>query len=925
MTNKFEQPKIVTPSDEEVKNIEKNLDLNSDKNKKSLSDKNQEKINKIWAEEEKPLSASEKNQEEIERVWKKEEEEEERTEAKPEIQTESKELNQILVERFKYELNIKKEDLEGIEGFKDLSLGQQLLILENLKQVSLGEVKEEAKAKYDKEISQSGFLGRIRKAMIKNYKILKLEKATAKEIKEGGIEFHKESIGQMIKGIKEFGTEVEMKGGHLEIKYAAGFENLTPEEQRKVNVFNEAATEFSRIPDEWSKDTAAKEERKKYKLGKEKFEEAKQYILELRFEKEGEKKALLYMNTVENNIKLNQLLNAHPEFEDQLERIENEKVWKRALKSVITEKGIYAGAGFLTRTATVSLIGAIGAPLAAAGMGSFLSRKRAKETLKEKDIMARKGKEDASRTAKDFADAEYLHESIDFLINELQKESLTQEKKEEMLRSLKFHIEEAREKIEDGTVNYGKKDKRIFNQYELIKQISLGAVMAEFNGVNNEKYQEDIEKITEVVKRQKKKTARARKAYISKQMINGFITGAGFAAAGYAFRHFGESLGWWEDQVKLSEKKTPQDQPEIIRKKIPENEVLETVAKEGKEVNFWEAKVAEKGDSSLSLAKEMYLEHAKELGYKEEMGDIKKWAERFSTRHIVGQYISEHQDDYKELIGKIGVPPENPAEMDKWISKVPAKTFNEVLNNKVPNLIHVGDTVSISQNGDINAYSSKGELRIGRLIAEQKGILTAESFKSVMEANNFSELSSEQVKKIDKIFSKHLAASFEGFKNFSPEEQQEKLKELDQVLHDLAFKFTANQTEDEFVKQQIEEINMIKEIWGKFGEETIPEKDLPEPALKKETITESAPIPDETGSDLKGETLVGSESNIKEIEELFKKKGMEKVIEQVRAGKITREDFKEFLFEDARKSDNFIDDKERKNINLIMKMLDSKK
>jgi len=349
-----------------------------------------------------------------------------------------------------------------------------------------------------------------------------------------------------------------------------------------------------------------------------------------------------------------------------------------------------------------------------------------------------------------------------------------------------------------------------------------------------------------------------------------------------------------------------------------EPEAFKEVVLDKKLSNILESKIAEKGDSSLLLAKKIYIKHAEELGYKESMGDINKWAGKFSTRHIVGQYIGEHSEDYKELIDKIGTPPENPIELDKWMSKVPGSTFNEVLNNKVPNLIHVGDTVSIDVNGNINAYSPEGKLRIGNLPIETQGIISTEGFGKIMEVEEFSNLSTEQVERINKLFSRHLGASFEGFQSFDAAERAEKIANLEETINKLKKEPSSN-----FIKKQLQELNMVKEIWAKFGLEDveIPKEEL---ASKIPEVSQESII-DETGTEIKGETPVGSEDNIKEINELFKKQGMEKVIEQVKAGKFSREDFKELLFDDARKNDGFVSDKERENINLIMKMLDSRK
>ncbi|MBA3046853.1 hypothetical protein KKC83_03575 [Patescibacteria group bacterium] len=442
-------------------------------------------------------------------------------------------------------LGIKKSDLENIEGFSGLSGGQQLLVLENLKQLNLGRIEEEAAVKYKKNTAESKFLGRIWKGISKKYQIAKLEKNKAEEIVKGGAAIHRETLQQLVNGMKEFGPEVEIKGGKLEIQYASGFKDLTPEQQKQVDEFNQVATEFSKIPYEWSLETANKKNREKSEDMKTRYEKAKANILKFKENEVGEKDACLYMNDVEMKVKLNQFLNSNPDVEKQLQNITDNKLWWRALTNIATERGIYAGAGFLSRTATISLIGFVGAPLAAAGMGGFLARKRGKETLRERNVLARKGIEDKSKEAKDFADAEYIHESIDFLINELEKKSLDADKKDEVIRSLKFHIEDAQNKIKDGTMNFGKNKDRLFNQYELAEKISEGAAQVEYNGINNKKYQKDIEIISEFLKKQDKKTSKAQKKYLRNQMIRGAIISAGFATAGYAIRHFGEELGWW--------------------------------------------------------------------------------------------------------------------------------------------------------------------------------------------------------------------------------------------------------------------------------------------------------------------------------------------------------------------------------------------
>lgn len=508
-------------------------------------------------------------------------------EAEEKNKTEKKEIYSNVLGEFE-KLNIKEQDLEKISGFGELSDGQRFLILENFKQLNLGRIQDEAAVEYRKNTVESKFLGRIWKGISKKYQIAKLEKATANKIEKGGTKVHEETLQQLVNGVQKFGTEVKIQGGKLEIQYASGFKNLTPDQQKQVDEFNNAATEFSKIPYEWSLDTANKKDRKKYEEAKEKCGKVKGGILRLKETEVSKKDTCLYMNDVEMKVKLNQFLNSNPDVEKQLQNIKDKKVWLRALANVVTERGIYAGAGFLTRTATMSLIGLAGAPLAAAGVGSFLARKRGKETLSERSVLARKGTEDKSKEAKDFVDAEYIHESIDFLINELEKESLNADKKDEIIRSLKFHIQDAQNKIKDGTVNFGEKKNRLFNQHELIKKISEGAVQVEYNGSDNKKYQKDIEVIGEFLKKQDKTISAAQKKYLRNQMMRGAIISAGFATAGYAIRHFGEELGLWggSKEVISSTIEDPADEtPEKVVQHFKINEQPEVLAEKSQEIH----------------------------------------------------------------------------------------------------------------------------------------------------------------------------------------------------------------------------------------------------------------------------------------------------------------------------------------------------
>jgi len=164
--------------------------------------------------------------------------------------------------------------------FDELSFGQQMLVLENLKQLKLGMIHEQGLSESKKQAADAKFLGKILKGISKKYQIAKIEKTTAKEMNKGGIDVYKKELEQLSRGMREFGTEVIFTFGKLEIQYASK-KDFNLDYREGIDQFNKIATEFSKIPDEWSKETASKKEQEKYRNAEKKYELAKKDILNL--------------------------------------------------------------------------------------------------------------------------------------------------------------------------------------------------------------------------------------------------------------------------------------------------------------------------------------------------------------------------------------------------------------------------------------------------------------------------------------------------------------------------------------------------------------------------------------------------------------------------------------------------------------------
>jgi len=437
------------------------------------------------------------------------------------------------------------EDIvKEVPEFNGLSQGKQLLVLENLQQLTLGRVHEEAQDKYRADVQKSKFLVRIWKGVSKHLQVRKLEKATSKELLQGGIEAH----GTVLKELTDLTQdmpEVEVQeDGKLAIGYASEFKNATPREQRAVRTFNQAANEFARMPEEWSFSTASKKEQKQYRAAEEEYDYAKYDLL---FEKErsygksekAEELAMAYVNEAEFSMRMNQFLNTHPDVEKQLQSIKNERALTKAVKDIFMERtGLFVG-GAVVRSFTISTLGWIAAPIVGAGVGAWRGKAMAEETLTEREKAARKGVKDTSNEAKNIIDADKAADKLEKQTKKLitaysSKEEVANEKE---LASLKARIEYARDKVNEGRVNYGSQEHRLRNRYNLLKNIAIAESMFYMHGGDATVKSQLDERLDSFLAHKEQKITKAQASYMRKQMLKGASYGAGFALAGAGIRH----------------------------------------------------------------------------------------------------------------------------------------------------------------------------------------------------------------------------------------------------------------------------------------------------------------------------------------------------------------------------------------------------
>ncbi|GEM_PF-2611539 len=434
--------------------------------------------------------------------------------------------------------NITPEQLNSLKGFADLSEAQQRLVLENYKQFVLEEVKEKGKQGYQANLDKAVGLNkkeykgwqaapdRFWKNAFKKYYLAKETTEVANQLgspenSKGELSDDRRKILEQLVAFSEDSRVDINEQGVLVSTHFSDLQDLPPDQQKLVDDFNQAADAFTRLPYEWSLDSAKPEQQKDFKVIQSRYQMAKAGLSQLLADKMGENHAVMKLSLAENQMRLNQFLNTHPEAEKELLKIKSESAWKQAWNNVVAERTLYAGMGFVARTATASILGVATAPFVASVMGGWLGRKRAQEALAAKDVEARRGANNAQglyakikklddqihktkawdeqdrlikerdklekrrakllATDKNFVTAESLTAKLDGLIIKLDAfidpgAEITPETIK-FFDSLRARLEYTKEKLDDGLVNFGSPENRLINQQELIDRLNLGETM----------------------------------------------------------------------------------------------------------------------------------------------------------------------------------------------------------------------------------------------------------------------------------------------------------------------------------------------------------------------------------------------------------------------------------------------------------------
>ncbi len=314
-------------------------------------------------------------------------------------------IAESIASSYQERFGITPESLESIPGFSKLTPPQQKLVMENLMQLTIGRIHEEALDGHQAALEEekksatafgSAFLGKVwvgvRESFMKQADIASREKATATALRTGGIAVHRQTLEQLVSGITQYGPEVIEKDGQLEIQLLETT-GLSPELASVVRAFNQEGNAFAKIPYEWSLPNATASDRAVFERAKETDLRERASVLAQMEQEGGKELAVSAMAQTEAMIEMERFMKTSPDAVKELEAIESQGVWTAALKSVATERGLYMAGGAVARAALGAVVGLAAAPAAAMMMGSVRGWHRSVEAITQEERDMRRGKQ----------------------------------------------------------------------------------------------------------------------------------------------------------------------------------------------------------------------------------------------------------------------------------------------------------------------------------------------------------------------------------------------------------------------------------------------------------------------------------------------------------------------------------------------------
>ena len=529
---------------------------------------------------------------------------------KADFEKQEKEKEIIFINEKLKHIGLSSAEMAGNKAWQNFSKAEKLLIIEQASQSTLSHVKELGEKRFNEQntIKTSWNPKNMRPSIIpkiwhkigKSFFISKAEKDVLKEVAEGQIKPEEQTLNALVQRQADLKLNVIEKDGKAFIEFAKVEKDVSPELKNIIDKYNQAANDFSKLPDSWKNERSAKSTDKlfttknheKYEGIKASFEEAKtsfienkakEYIKSGLNKKDAEREAMEDARGIDQNIAMLQFTNTNPDAMDELNKIRTESSWGRLVNNENIWRAGYMAGGATSRALTHATLGLLVAPITSGVIGGIRARRKAnenvntafkegttEETRLERKEAGKKGSFDNkneeigvfskvmsgtkvnTKEVAAFVDADSQKQRIDSLVNKINN-AQTKKEKASLMASLQDRIGYIELKEQQGLMNYGNKNP-IGKNYELYKSLSEAyMVTTTIEGMNirltKEMKEDMIERdrlLQNVMARNEEIFGDKIASYKNKEMLRGAAVAGGFAVLGQlvmgAYHHDGSHV-----------------------------------------------------------------------------------------------------------------------------------------------------------------------------------------------------------------------------------------------------------------------------------------------------------------------------------------------------------------------------------------------
>lgn len=445
---------------------------------------------------------------------------------------------------------------EKIVRFSDLTEGQQLLLLENLKDFALDNAEEQALKNFTEEekekYSNAGFIKKAFLSYTKSYRraadTTQIEKDILEkpELDRGT---YTEVLREMLGAASE-APEADWRDGKLQVNFISekDFQGL-PGAKEKVKEYNDTIARFVGVPYEWAYSKNEKEQ-KQYQEAKESYAKVRTELGWLAYEQEeGGGDVLSFVASLDKKVQFSQLFSTHPDVEKAFADTKDQKAWWEGVKAIAKEKGtlmalgrtlstigagvaVSVGSGLFAAPLALALAGGFGGGALSGGIiGRYMAGKRARQEVEDKKKLAEIGVLDASNE-KEFRAAREEKEGVEVGIGLADKLGYaaervlgaeTAEEKEQLLKVLADRMHYTEKKMSMDVVSFGEGAEGFRGRYELLSALAKAETLF---GMSEPETNEKVEKkIDELLGAQEERIETAEEKLKSEKMRQGMKYG----------------------------------------------------------------------------------------------------------------------------------------------------------------------------------------------------------------------------------------------------------------------------------------------------------------------------------------------------------------------------------------------------------------